>query len=147
MHESKEKDKNGLTKAGAGRVASPGLKRSGRVCVVDDDLFLLRALQRLLVASGFAVVEAFSSAEDFLASAQGRTADCLVLDVHLGGISGFDLCEALSASGTRIPVIFITAHDDTSTRERARRAGAAAYLSKPFDDQALIGAVCAAMGG
>jgi FixJ family two-component response regulator len=110
-----------------------------RVCVVDDDASLLRALQRLLGAGGF-TVETFSSAERFLESAQ-RDAACLVLDVHLGGLSGFELHDELVASGARIPVVFITAHDDPMTRERARRAGAVDYLRKPFDEESLIGAV------
>ncbi|MGH7309847.1 MAG: response regulator transcription factor [Candidatus Rokuibacteriota bacterium] len=115
------------------------------VCVIDDDPSLLRALQRLLVAGGF-TVQVFPSAEDFLGSERGRSADCLVLDVHLGGLSGFELHERLVAAGTRLPVIFITAHDDTLTRERARRAGAVEYLRKPFDDESLIGAIQKALG-
>ncbi len=113
--------------------------------VIDDDASLLRALQRLLVAGGF-TVEVFSSAEAFLESEHGTSADCLVLDVHLGGLSGFDLQERLVAAGTQIPVVFITAHDDAITRERARRTGAVAYLPKPFDDASLIGAIHLALG-
>ncbi len=115
------------------------------VCVIDDDASLLRALRRLLVAGGF-TVEVFASAEAFLGSERGRSADCLVLDVHLGGLSGFELHDRLVAAGRRIPVIFITAHDDSTTRERARRAGAVEYLRKPFDDESLIGAIQKALG-
>jgi FixJ family two-component response regulator len=110
------------------------------VCVIDDDRSLLRALQRLLSAGGFAV-ETFLSAELFLDSEYRSTAGCLVLDVHLGGLGGFELHERLVAEGAPIPTIFITAHDDAVTRERACRAGAIAYLRKPFDDHSLIRAV------
>jgi len=115
------------------------------ICVIDDDRSLLRALQRLLVADGF-VVETFSSAEDFLESEHRSLANCLVLDVHLGGLSGFELHDRLVASGGPIPVVFITAHDDAFSREKARKAGAVDYLPKPFDDELLIGAINRAIG-
>ena len=121
--------------------------RSPLVCVIDDDVSLLRALRRLLSASGFQV-KTFSSAEDFLecSSSSPRTPGCLVLDVHLGGLSGFELHERLVAAGRRIPVVFITAHDDAATRDRARRAGAVEYLRKPFDDESLIAGINRALG-
>ena len=115
------------------------------ICVIDDDHSLLRAVQRLLVADGFDV-ETFSSAEDFLEFEHRKEANCLVLDIHLGGLSGFELHDRLVASGGRIPVVFITAHDDLPSREKARRAGAVDYLRKPFDDQSLIGAINRAIG-
>lgn len=114
------------------------------VCVVDDDDSILRALRRLL-ATGFRV-ETFSSAEAFLTSAQRASADCLVLDVHLRGLSGLDLQERLAQSGVRTPIVIITAHDDSPTRERARRAGAVEYLRKPFDDESLVDAIHKAIG-
>jgi FixJ family two-component response regulator len=114
------------------------------VCVIDDDPSLLRALRRLLGAGGFRV-STFSSAEEFLESATPPPA-CLVLDVHLGGLSGLDLQERLVASGRRIPVVFITAHDDAVTRERARRAGAIDYLRKPFNDESLLAGIKRALG-
>jgi FixJ family two-component response regulator len=119
--------------------------RSPLVCVIDDDMSLLRALRRLLGAGGFQV-KTFSSAEDFLDCANPRTPGCLVLDVHLGGLSGFELHERLVAAGRRIPVVFITAHDDASTRDRAHRAGAVEYLRKPFDDESLIAGINRALG-
>jgi FixJ family two-component response regulator len=118
---------------------------SAIICVVDDDDSVLRALRRLLAASGFAV-EVFSSAEGFLASTYRQRAACLVLDVHLRESSGFDLQRELVAAGERIPVIFITAHDDAPTRERARQAGAVCYLRKPFDDDSLLDAINTAIG-
>jgi FixJ family two-component response regulator len=108
--------------------------------IVEDDASLLRQLGRLLRAAGFAV-RPFGSAEEFLLAAQGPLPDCLVLDIHLGGLSGFDLHERLRARGTPVPTIFITGQDDPAMREQARRAGAAGYLRKPFDDQALISAI------
>ena len=119
--------------------------RSPLVCVIDDDVSLLRALRRLLGAGGFQV-KTFSSAEDFLDCANPRTPGCLVLDVHLGGLSGFELHERHVAAGRRIPVVFITAHDDAATRDRAHRAGAAEYLRKPFDDESLIAGINRALG-
>ena len=113
--------------------------------VVDDDASILRAVQRLLGSLGF-TVKTFGSGEDLLASECLARIRCLVLDVHLGGLSGFELQERLSEAPVPIPIIFITAHDDLPTRDRARRAGAVEYLRKPFDEHALIGAIEKALG-
>jgi FixJ family two-component response regulator len=115
------------------------------VCVVDDDLSLLRGLRRLLGASGF-TVEPFPSAEAFLESPHRTRAACLVLDVQLGGLTGLELQEQLLAAGSRVPVIFITGHDDPRTRDRAQQVRAFAYLRKPFEDHALIDAINKALG-
>ena len=110
------------------------------ISIVDDDLSVRRALRRLLQSAGYSV-ETFASAGEFLGSSPvGRTA-CLVLDIRLEGMTGFDLHERLAADRAAIPTIFITAHDDTSTRERVQRAGVAAYLPKPFDQSALLAAI------
>ena len=114
------------------------------ISVVEDDPSFRRALRRLLSAAGFSVA-AFASAEDFLASDSAGATACLVLDVHLGGMSGFDLQQRLATAGVPIPAIFITAHDDPVTRERARSG--VAYLQKPFREDALIGAIQQALGG
>ena len=106
--------------------------------VVEDDASFRRALGRLLSGAGFRVTT-FASAEEFLASEGVGATACLVLDVHLGGMSGFELQQRLATTGAPIPAIFITAHDDPLTRERAR-AGVA-YLRKPFREDALIGAI------
>jgi FixJ family two-component response regulator len=114
------------------------------VCVVDDDPLLRRALQRLLRATGF-TVETFGSAEDFLASEHASRFQCLVLDICLGALSGFDVHDRLRASGVSIPTVFITGHDDASLRERARKTGAAGYVPKPFQENVLIAAIEGAM--
>ncbi len=110
------------------------------VCVVDDDAPLRRALQRLLRSVGF-TVETFGSAEDYLAVERERAPDCLVLDIRLGVLTGFDLHDRVRASGLSIPAVFITGHDDAATRERAQRLGAAGYVRKPFDESDLISAI------
>jgi len=110
------------------------------VSIVDDDLSVRRALRRLVESAGY-TVETFASAREFLDSAPSHQTACLVLDVHLGGMSGFELRERLSARGVALPIIFITAYDDTSTRERARQPGVIAYLRKPFDGGALLDAI------
>jgi len=110
------------------------------VCVIDDDASLLRAVRRLLTASGFRV-KTFASAETFLGSLTCSDAACLVVDVHLGGLSGFELQERLAAEGCRVPTLFITGRDDDTARERARLAGAIDYLRKPFDEVRLLGAI------
>ncbi len=114
------------------------------ISIVDDDLSVCRALRRLVQSAGY-TVETFASAREFLdSSPSGRTA-CLVLDVHLGGMSGFELSDRLAVDRAAIPIVFITAHDDALTRERARRASVAAYLPKPFDEQALLDAIRSAV--
>ena len=115
------------------------------ITIVDDDLPVRRALRRSIQAAGY-TVETFGSAREFLdASPVGRTS-CLVLDIHMDGMSGFELAEQLAADRAAIPIIFITAHDDTPSRERARQAGVAAYLPKPFDERVLLEAIRGALG-
>jgi FixJ family two-component response regulator len=115
------------------------------IAIVDDDPSVRRALHRLVRSAGYAV-QAFASAHEFLDSLPGRRAACLVLDIHLNGMSGFDLLERLAAEEVDVPVIFISAHEDAPTRERIERSGAAAHLWKPIDEQALLGAIRRAIG-
>jgi len=115
------------------------------IAIIEDDPSMCTALERLLRAAGFQVV-GFPSAEEFLARSGQERFCCLVLDIHLGGMTGFDLHEQLTAAGAAVPVIFITAHDDVPTRERARKAGAVAYLRKPFDREELLRAIHGALG-
>ena len=116
------------------------------VSIVDDDRSVRRALRRLVQFAGF-TAETFASAEEFLTSASLVRTACLVLDIHLnGGMSGFELQAQLTADRVVIPIIFITAHGDVSTRERVEKSGAAAYLCKPFDEELLLDAIRAVVG-
>lgn len=114
--------------------------------IVDDDPSILRALTRLLDAAGGYTVKTFGSAEEFLARDDPEVINCLLLDVHLGGLSGFDLQQRLAKDRISTPIIFITAFDDAVTRERAQQGGALAYVRKPFDEHALLGAIEKALG-
>lgn len=119
----------------------------GAIVIVDDDDGLRLAFERVLNAAGFRA-EAFASAESLLESDAADRATCLVFDVHLPGLSGFELRRALVRSGCRQPpVIFITGHDDPAAREQAEALGASAYLPKPFAGRALVDAVARAVCG
>jgi len=110
------------------------------ISIVDDDFSVRRALRRLIQSAGY-VVETFASAREFLDSSPLDRTACLVLDIHLAGMSGFELQERLAADRAAIPIIFITAHDDAATREHVKRSGVAAYLRKPFDKRVLLDAI------
>ncbi len=86
-------------------------------------------------------METFATAEEFLQCPAQPAPDCLVLDVHLPGLSGLELQERLKADGRDIPVVFISAYAEECVREQALRAGAVAFLPKPLDEQALLDAV------
>jgi FixJ family two-component response regulator len=118
--------------------------RAPVVCIVDDDESVRRALSRLVGSVGLRA-EAFASPEEFLARAIDERIDCLLLDVQLPGMDGFDLRERAAKAGVETPVIFITSHGDTRTRARAAKTDAIAFLEKPFDDQALLDAVARAI--
>ena len=115
-------------------------QKSDTVYVVDDDESIRRALKRLLRSAGYHAVT-FESAEDFMDSAPEGGEGCLILDIRLPGMTGLDLQEKLSASGAKYSVIFMTAHDNPEWRQRAKNAGAVAYLRKPFDEQSLLNAI------
>ena len=85
--------------------------------------------------------EVFASAEEFLQHPSLLHADCLVLDIHLSGMSGFELQGELARRPSSPPIIFITAFDEPATRERALEVGAAGYLQKPFDEESLLQAI------
>jgi FixJ family two-component response regulator len=106
------------------------------VAVVDDDHSVRNATAKLLSLSGYEV-HSFSSAEAFLQSDAVAQVDCLVSDVLMPGMSGLELHEHLRASGRHIPVIFVTAYPKDGDRARALAGGAVAFLTKPFDGQAL----------
>src|SRR5215510_298845 len=114
------------------------------VSIVDDDELMRGALQGLLKEAGLPA-RAFPSAEEFLNSAALNRSSCLIVDVRLPGMSGLELQARLREEQTEIPIIFITAHGDERMRTQALRAGAADFLSKPFDDEVLLRSVRAAL--
>src|SRR5262245_14637101 len=121
-------------------------ERSERlVSVVDDDASLRRSVRNLLSSMGF-LVETFDSAEAFLESTQRRSTGCLVLDLRMAGMDGLELLRHLTAAGTPIPTVILTAHGDDELRDRALEAGAVAFLAKPFHADVLLDAVKTAMG-
>lgn len=117
---------------------------SPAVFVVDDDPSLRTAVERLLESVGLPC-EMFSNANEFLKRAERGVDGCLILDVRMPGPSGLDLQNALSAMGQEIPIVFVTAYADVPLTVRAMKAGALEVLTKPFDDQALLDVVNAAL--
>jgi FixJ family two-component response regulator len=113
------------------------------VSVVDDDESVRESLPDLLREFGYAV-QAFSSAEQFLASEYLDQTRCLILDIAMPGMSGIDLQRELTRRQHEIPIVFITAHGDDSVRPRLLEHGAVECLSKPFSDAALLRALNAA---
>ena len=114
------------------------------VFVIDDDPSMQRSLDTLLRSVGLDV-RLFSSAQEFMQTARPDAPACLVLDVRLPGMSGLAFQQELVKSGVAIPVIFITGHGDVPMTVRAMKAGAAEFLTKPFDDQVLLDAIDAAI--
>jgi DNA-binding response OmpR family regulator len=110
------------------------------VAVLDDEPEMRKALRRLLGCRGFRVQE-YERAEDLLAAVDLQVPDYVLLDLHMPGKNGFDVLEALDARRILVPVIVITAHDEPGTEARARALGAAAYLRKPVDRDALLAAI------
>jgi FixJ family two-component response regulator len=115
------------------------------ISVVDDDESVRESLEGLLKSVGFRV-EAFALAGDFLTSKALHVTDCLILDVRMPGMSGPELQRKLIASQHPIPIIFITAHGDEAVRARVLGDGAVDCLLKPFNEDALLNAVHAALG-
>jgi FixJ family two-component response regulator len=119
--------------------------KSPLVSVVDDDESVRESLPDLLKAFGF-TPQAFSSAEEFLASENIGQTRCLILDIAMAGMTGLDLQRELKIRAHKIPIIFITAQKDEVVRARAFEQGASEFLSKPFSDTALFAALNAALG-
>jgi FixJ family two-component response regulator len=111
------------------------------VILVDDNAGFLKSVARLLAHNG---IESPTLA--LLENGSAQTATCLLLDIHLGGISGIELKRRLAASGSRCPVIFKTTNDDEATRNEAVDAGRIAYLRKPFARHILLDAIGKAAG-
>jgi len=110
------------------------------VYVVDDDESVRASLKLLIEACGYHVVT-FKSAEDFFHSSFRGSPSCLILDIHLPGMSGFDLQKQLIKSRSLIPVVFITGHDRPRMEDEAMELGGVAYLRKPFEEQCLLAAI------
>jgi len=119
-------------------------KHEPTIVVVDDDASVRRGLARLLRSAGYRA-ETFASAREFLERGAGDGPACLVLDVRMPGLSGFDLHEVLVREGHAVPVVFITGHGDVPLAGRGVRADAVDVLAKPFDGHALLGAVARAL--
>ena len=122
------------------------MSRTLRVAVVDDEATVRKALGRLLSASGLAV-ETFATGQAFLDSLQLRQPDCLVLDLHMPGLTGFAVQRELARTAVRLPIVIITANDDADWRVQCLAAGAAEYLLKPLDGPALLDAITRAVRG
>jgi FixJ family two-component response regulator len=114
------------------------------IAIVDDDDLMRTALQGLLKSAGL-LAQSFASAEEFLKSGHQHDTACLITDIRMPGMSGLELQAQLNADRCRIPTIFVTAHGDAKMRLQAMRAGAVEFLAKPFEDEALLESVRAAM--
>jgi FixJ family two-component response regulator len=114
------------------------------VFVVDDDVSVREALRGLVRSLGLRC-ETFSSASAFLAAERPDTTSCLILDVHLPGLNGLDLPAELGRSGRALPIVFITGQATIPLGVRAMKAGAVEFLTKPFDERALLSAIAQAL--
>jgi FixJ family two-component response regulator len=110
------------------------------VSIVDDDPSVRKSLGRLIESFGLRA-ETFASTEDYLSAREHEPGNCLILDVHLEGMSGIELQAKLRQSGGTVPIIFITAHDVGEYKKLAMERGAIAFLEKPFGDDVLMEAV------
>jgi FixJ family two-component response regulator len=117
---------------------------SSRVMIVEDDRWVCSAIARLVKSDGL-LVEAFTSAEDFLQADRVEDAACLILDVRLPGMSGLELQRALTAGHKPVPIIFVSACSDSEILLLALKAGAVAFLTKPFMDDVLLSTIHAAV--
>jgi FixJ family two-component response regulator len=116
------------------------------VAIVDDDRSVQNSVKDLLESAGLSA-QCFGSAEEFLESDERNQAACLVTDIRMPGMSGLDLQAKLKAEGSRVPIIFITAHNDAKLKMQAMDAGAVEFLSKPFDDEVLLEKTRSALEG
>ncbi len=114
------------------------------VGVLDDEPEMRKALRRLLVCRGFQVQE-YERGADLLDALDSHPLDCLLLDLQMEGVNGFEVLEAFTTREIQVPVIVITAHDEPGTEDRVRSLGAVAYLKKPVDRDILLSAISAAL--
>ena len=115
------------------------------IAIVDDEDSVRRALSRLMRSVGFAA-ETFSSGVDFMASVAKCMPDCVVVDLHMPHVDGFEVQAQMALQYSNVPVIVITGHDTPETCARVLEQGALAYLRKPVDDALLLAAINAALG-
>jgi two-component system response regulator FixJ len=115
------------------------------IAVVDDEECIRKALQRLMTSAGLAV-QVFSSGAEFLEWLKQKRPACVVLDLHMPGVSGFDVQARLAEANDKLPVIVITGNHTDETMNRVTSAGASAYFTKPVDDEQLLAAVNEAIG-
>jgi len=108
-----------------------------QVYIVDDDESVCRALSILLATYGFTVAT-FTSAVEFFSAVPNSVPGCLILDIHMPGLDGWEALKHLITSGSSRPVIIVSADKNGGLNEKALKAGAAGYLQKPFNDQALV---------
>jgi FixJ family two-component response regulator len=113
---------------------------SALIAVVDDEAAVRTMLRRVLRVADYEVAT-FASGEEFMASLSGRLPACVILDVHMPGLSGFDVQRQLRAASVHIPVVMITASDDMALASAATAAGAVRLLHKPFSSTALLEAL------
>jgi FixJ family two-component response regulator len=144
-HENRTFDRNekGLVLQSEG---SPMAHKTTTIYVIDDDESVRRSFERLL-RSAKLDAKTFSCAEEFLNSLRKSETGCIIMDLRMPGLTGFDLQKKIASQGIRMPVIVISASDDAQSRERARELGAVAFFRKPVDDQALLDAIFWAIGG
>jgi FixJ family two-component response regulator len=111
-----------------------------RIAIVDDEESIRRALKRLMISAGLNV-DVYAGGTDFLAAVDASHPDCVILDLHMPGLTGFEVLERLGRSNSEIPVVTITGHDAPGTEARVLAGGASAYLRKPVNSQDLMGAI------
>ena len=116
------------------------------IAVVDDDESARTAIQGMLRSVGWQA-RSFCSAEEFFEAGQLSETACVISDIRMPGMSGLELQARLVEEGWRIPIIFVTAHGDSRMQTRAMKAGARAFLGKPFDDEVLLQEVRTALEG
>lgn len=116
------------------------------IAIVDDEPSVRKALGRLIRSTGFEAI-GYASGTEFLASLPARCPDCVVLDIHMPGMTGFEVQAQLQTHHSALPLIFITAYDDPDGERRSRETGTVPLLRKPFTDEQLLSAIQAALSG